>query len=191
MSGPTIRLRGFLPDECNTVLGESVRGAKVFTYEEVGLGRGTKDPKVLEHARSHGAIVITRNSSHFSQAARAAARDSTEGKCHAMRCQDGIGLVTVHDSLTAFHFANVTKALRLGKHVIDWEDVFMLNLWVHINPQHIVDVRLLPRCVRCMRAHVKDCERCAELGVVELYEAQQTHRVLDSKGLSNQLRRFA
>lgn len=62
-----IDFRGFLADECCTVLGASVRGFKVFTYSDVGLGRGTKDPKVLEHARDHGAIVITRNGSDFAQ----------------------------------------------------------------------------------------------------------------------------
>lgn len=165
-----IEFQGFLPDECCTVLGNSVRAFRVFSYSDVGLGRGSKDPKVLEHARDHGAIVITRNSSDFANAAKAAARDSTEGECKAMRCQDGVGLVTVHDHLTAFHFKNVSKALRLGEHSIDWEDVFMLNLWVHIDSQQRVDVRLLPRCLRCMHEHVAECPRCTMLGVADLYE---------------------
>lgn len=164
-----IEFQGFLPDECCTGLGASIRGFKVFTYPEVGLGRGTKDPKVLSHARSHGAIVITRNGSEFAQAARAAARESTEGECKAMRCQDGIGLVTVHDRLTSFHFGNVSKALRLGARAIDWDDVFMLNLWVHVDPNERVEVSLLPRCTRCMLEHVAECKRCTFLGVAELY----------------------
>lgn len=88
------------------MLGESARCFPVLTFEDIGLGRGTRDLKALENAR-HGAIVITRNSSDFSKAAQKAARDSMEGACKAIRCKDGIGLVTVRHHLTSFPFGEI------------------------------------------------------------------------------------
>ena len=168
-----IEFRGFLVDECCGVLASSLR-FPVLTYSDVGIGRGTPDDKVLEHAHDHGVIVVTRNRSDFVHAAEKAARESSEGACKAMRCQDGIGLVTVADGLTEFHFDRVTKSLRLGPHEIIWHDVFMLNLRVHIRPDQQVAVGMLPRCERCMNDHVDECERCTTLGVLERYEEQKT-----------------
>lgn len=90
MSG--IYFAGFLADEDSYCLGESVRHHRVLSYDDVGLARGTADEKVVEHARSHGAIVMTRNWKDFKFVMQRLARSSS-GDCQAMRCHEGAGLL--------------------------------------------------------------------------------------------------
>ena len=89
-----------------------------------------------------------------------------------MRCHEGGGLLTVHRSLTRFHFERVTRQLRLGDHDIDWYEVYFLNLRVHIDQHQKSFVSVLPVCERCLQMHCLECERCMELGIVDLYFAQ-------------------
>ncbi|HTU69542.1 MAG TPA: hypothetical protein VMF11_04400 [Candidatus Baltobacteraceae bacterium] len=162
----------FLPDEDSLGLGRSIRGYPVLTYREVGLSRGASDIKVEEHGRRHNAIVLSRNRRDFRRVMRDIARVSTSGECQAMRCKEGGGLVTVDPRLKSFNFARVSKSLVLGGQRIDWDDVFVLNLRVHIGADERVTVTLLPRCERCLRLHSFECERCDQIGIVTLYERQ-------------------
>jgi len=162
----------FLPDEDSFCFAESIRRYAVRTYEDVGLARGAVDAKVVEHAKDHDAIVLTRNIRDFLAAMRDAAALSSHGDCRAMRCHEGGGLVTLHSSLTSFNFERVTRGLRLGQHPIDWEEVYFLNLRVHIDPQERVTVSILPVCTRCLVLHIDGCDRCAELGMMDLYAMQ-------------------
>lgn len=162
----------FLPDEDSFGFADSIRRYPVLTYKDVGLARGVPDGKVVEHAKAHDAIVLTRNVRDFLVAMRDAAAISSHGECKAMRCHEGGGLMTVHPSLTSFNFERVTRELRLGGHTIEWEEVFLLNLRVHLDADEHATVTILPVCKRCLLIHTDGCERCAELGMVDMYAAQ-------------------
>ena len=168
----TKHLVAFLPDEDSFGLGKSIRDHAVLSYRDVGLARGASDRKVEEHARAHRAIVLSKNRRDFRRVMRDVADSSTRGDCKAMRCKEGGGLVTVDPRLKVFNFYRVTRALKLGQRSIDWEDVYLLNLRVHIAADESVTVTLLPRCERCLRTHSFECERCEHLGIIALYEKQ-------------------
>ncbi len=165
------RYRGlsFLPDEDSIGLGTSIRHFRVLSYREVGLTRGASDEMVAKHARSHSAIVLTRNVRDFKYKMRDLARESSAGECAAGHCHEGGGLVTVAPALKGFHFERVTKSLRLAGHLIDWDDVFVLNLRVRVDAQEHVTLTMLPRCERCLPRHSNDCPRCHELDILRLY----------------------
>jgi hypothetical protein len=159
----------FLPDETDAGLGSSVRHYPVLTYADVGLATGAPDAKVAEHAREHRAIVMTRNKYDFRLAMQDFAKRSTGGDCQAMHCHEGGGLVTVNEAVTDFNFERVTRKLLLDGMLVEWDDVFFLNLRVHIDPEERVTVSILPLCERCFRSHTPDCARCKELRILELY----------------------
>ena len=160
----------FLPDEDSLGLGESIRHYRVLSYQDAGLSRGASDDKVADHARYHGAIVITRNVRDFRCVMRDAAQFSSRESCRAGHCHEGGGVVTVAPGLAHFHFERVTRALSINGKSITWEDVFVLNLRIHIDTGERVTVTFLPRCERCLAKHA-DCQICRELGVSELYES--------------------
>jgi hypothetical protein len=160
---------GFLPDETDSSLRDSIRHYPVLRYSDVGLARGARDPKVAEHARDHGAIVMTRNAYDFRVALRDFAERSTRGDCKAMHCHEGGGLVTVNGAVPSFNFARVTRKLLLDGTLITWEEVFLLNLRVHIDPSEKVTISILPQCERCLRSHAPECPRCAALRILDLY----------------------
>jgi len=89
-----------------------------------------------------------------------------------MYCHEGGGLLTISPTLDRFHFERVTRELRLGEHAITWYEVYFLNLRVHVGAQEHVEVSILPACERCLRLHMVDCGRCAELRLADLYAAQ-------------------
>lgn len=162
----------FLPDEDSLVFRSYVRDYRVLEYREVGLARGAPDHRVVEHARDHNAIVITRNKRDFLKVMRDAAVLSSHGDCKAMRCHEGGGLVTVHASLNAFHFRRVSQQLYLGGEKISWGEVYLLNLRVNIDAQQRVTVSVLPVCSDCLRRHTDGCERCADLRIMDLYASR-------------------
>lgn len=151
-------------------MGTSIRHFRVLSYKEAGLAYGTSDEAVAKHARSHYAIVLTKNLRDFKYKMRDLARESSRSACAAGHCHEGGGLVTVASMLTAFHFERVTKSLRLAGKLIDWDDVFVLNLRVHIDALERVTVRMLPRCERCLPRQSNDCARCRELDIMRLYK---------------------
>jgi hypothetical protein len=162
----------FLPDETDLALGDSIRHHAVLSYSDVGLTPGASDSKVAEHARDHRAIVMTRNKYDFRVAMQQLARQSTEGDCQAMHCHEGGGLVTVRESVTRFNFERVTRKLLLAGSKVDWDDIYFLNIRVHIGPDEDVTLSLLPSCQRCLRLHTPECDRCKELRIEQLYAAQ-------------------
>jgi hypothetical protein len=52
--------------------------------------------------------------------------------------------------------------------MILWEDVYFLNLRVHIASNESITVSVLPRCERCLNRHA-GCETCEDLGIEALY----------------------
>ena len=165
----------FLPDEDSYGLGESIRHYRVLNYEDVGLARGASDKLVARHAKDHRAIVLTRNVRDFLLVMRDEAKLSSHGECQAMRCHEGGGLLTGHRTLRRFNFERITRQLELNGHPIDWYEVYFLNLRVHIDEKQNARVQILPVCERCLHMHTHECERCAELRILELYQAQDAH----------------
>jgi len=162
----------FLLDENSIGFAACIRRHRVLTFADVGLEYGAPDHKVVEHARDHGAIVLTRDRDDFRSAMLDAANTSSAGDCQAMDCHEGGGLVTIGKAVQSFHFGRVTRALTLSGLPITWDDVFFLNLRVHIAPRDRVMVELLPQCHRCLARHTPDCERCQLLQVLARYEEQ-------------------
>jgi len=150
----------FVIDECNLDLTEFVRGYPLRAYKDLGLERGASDQKLVEHANYHGAIIVSRNKRDFQKEMRLAAERSTAGACY-----EGAGLVTVPDGLERFDFKFISRNLRFDGQRVTWEDVYQVNLEVliHRDVGHPPEVRLLPRCERCLREH-EGCDVCASLG---------------------------
>ena len=158
------RTIAFVADECNGDLAASIRAYPVLSYRDIGLERGATDPKLIEHARNHGAIIITRNKRHFRRFMREAAERSTVDECF-----EGSGLITVPDDMPRFHFERLTRELNLNNVPIGWTDVLHLNLEVRLYHDAPAVVTLLPRCPKCVRDH-GDCEACLTLGIADLME---------------------
>jgi hypothetical protein len=125
----------FIADECNFGLSEYIRGYPVLSYSDIGLQRGATDAKLVEHAGHHGVIIISRNKAHMRQEmARASERSNTDA------CYEG--------------------------RPVEWADVCDVNLEVivHRDVAKPPEVRLLPRCPKCIKIH-EDCRRCINLGI--------------------------
>jgi hypothetical protein len=151
----------FIADECNFGLSEYIRGYPVLSYSDIGLQRGATDAKLVEHAGHHGVIIISRNKAHMRQEmARASERSNTDA------CYEGAGLVSVPDELVRFDFRTITKTMRFRGRPVEWADVCDVNLEVivHRDVAKPPEVRLLPRCPKCIKIH-EDCRRCINLGI--------------------------
>jgi hypothetical protein len=137
--------------------------------------RGAPDKLVVRHARDHRAIVLTRNVRDYLLVMRDEANLSSHGDCKAMRCHEGGGVLTVHHTLKRFRFERITRQLELNGRPIEWDEVHLLNLRVHIDESRRANVRILPVYERCLRMHTHECKRCDELGMLDLYLTQEAH----------------
>ena len=153
--------QSFVVDECNLDLAEFIRGYPVLSYRDLGLERGASDEKLVEHAGYRGAIIVSRNKRDFRHEMRRAAERSTLADCY-----EGAGLVSVPDDLPRFNFKTITRTMRFRGRPVSWEDVCDVNfeVVVHRDADHPPEIRLLPRCPKCLKNH-EDCERCHRLGL--------------------------
>jgi hypothetical protein len=162
-----IDFRGFVCDEDALWVDPIIRKTRygrVLTLAQIGITKnsGSPDDAIVQHARDHGAIIVTSNSSDFRKCMDLAAK-----RCTAGECCEGCGLITVPSGLGDFSFARISRKLRFNDLNVDWEDVFMCNLRVTISKLGEPHVSKLPMCDYFKKDHCAECDRCLELGFVD------------------------
>lgn len=156
-----VAFAGFVCDEDCQHIAVSLPSASVVALSKIGItiGRGTPDSAVVYHAREHGRVLVTGNKSDFAREMKEAA-----DRCTPAKCFEGGGMITVPSGVREIQFSKISRSLELNGVSVNWNDVFLCNLWIDLLRDGSYRIKRLPLCPIFKRDHVAECGRCQELG---------------------------